>query len=246
MSDMSQSRMSRTSGIDFYTIVRAVANEVMYQTQAVTWLMVERNREIVGSVSEMDDRKRENWLVNSAWPTYAECSMMIEYLEPHITYAENKIKEYLKVKNFRKVDEYKGDLVTLAESYFYWAALQRRAKDVYDQTWRYGIVQPIPDFDLTGKEKRPHIITMIQDMAGKLQRGTEGAVKKIEKDAQPTQGAPIDQEFFVPRVVDPRVRAWDLMAPEKRAFHTGEEKKEQEEASKDGKPKDSDTDSGNS
>lgn len=198
---------------EFQAVVRAAAREVSLRSQAAYWLLAEKNKDLVSILADMRQLTRERWIREQVLRSYEEAKWYIGYIEPRIQYAEDRLREAVEIKDRRRRDQYKDQLVELGESYLYWIALLTACRDIFDAVWKLGTTLAVPDFDEPQDEDLGpgDFMTILRSRGAALHRGAKAASGKMEQQridelgGQPT----VSEAHPVPRLRDSRVRPLD-------------------------------------
>jgi len=189
----------------------AIVRRVELRSQAVFWLLKDKNRDIVAILANMDEKRREKW-VRQALKTYEEANWFLGFFTEQIQRAREHMEDCVKIGSDIRAEEYANDLIELGTAYSYWRFLRTAAKDVFDAVWRMGVTVPIADYARDENEDKkdvfPPVFALFDRAAEKQHKKARAVTDRMDRLAQETSS---DQ---------PRERPLDEIRRARR-IHTG-------------------------
>lgn len=205
--------MSRSFDAQLQALEDSIVRRVELRSQAVYWLLRDKNKDLVSILSTMGDSSREKLLLKQVLPTYEEARWFLNYLTNLQKTGHDKMQQSLKFGNKRVATEYADDLVTIGESYSYWHQLYLSSKDIIDALWKLGVTIPIadvPDDDEDGdRQDVPPYYALFDSAGSRMHRAARATTERMD-----------DQE---PTSEEPRSRPMDEVTERRRKVQMGDE-----------------------
>jgi hypothetical protein len=197
----------------FQEVVAAAAQAVEIRGMAAYWLLAERNRDLVASLSDMRKGARESWIRQDVLPSYEEVKLNIALVESKINYSEHKLHKAIKNHDKRTAEEAYNELLIFGESYLYWKVLLNACRDIFDAVWRLGITVPVPDFeDDTPTQRGGGLMALLDSRASGLNKKAKAGAERMDKKAKTARKSKKIGEYSpIEREEDPRRRPLDTV-----------------------------------